>query len=50
MGLEFPNLEWSPDFKVKVIIPLLMKSKVSPNESIVQKARRNVEAKFSMFS
>ncbi len=34
MGLQFPNLEWSPDFEIKVIIPLLMKSEVSPNENI----------------
>jgi hypothetical protein len=34
MGLQFPNLEWSPDFGIRVIIPLLMKSEFSPNESI----------------
>jgi hypothetical protein len=50
MGFQFPNLEWSPYFRIKVIIPLLMKSEVSPNESIVQKVRRTVGAISSTFS
>ncbi len=24
MGFQFSNLEWSPNFRIKVIIPLLM--------------------------
>jgi hypothetical protein len=49
MGFQFPNLEWSPYFGIKVIIPLLMKSEVSTNESIAQKVRRTVGAISSMF-
>jgi hypothetical protein len=49
MGLQFPNLEWSPNFGIKVIIPLLMKYEVNPNESIAQKARKSVGAISSMF-
>jgi hypothetical protein len=49
MGLQFPNLEWSPDFEIKVIIPLLMKSEISPNESIAQKAKRSEGAILSTF-
>jgi hypothetical protein len=50
MGFQFPNLEWPPYFGIKVIIPLLMKSEVSTNESIAQKVRRTVGAISSMFS
>jgi hypothetical protein len=50
MGLQFPNLEWSPDFGIKVIIPLLMKFEVNPNENITWKAGRSVGAIFSTFS
>ncbi len=49
MGLQFPNLEWFLDFRIKVIIPLLIKSEVSPNESIARKARKSVGAIFSTF-
>jgi len=49
MDLQFPNLEWSPNFRIKVIIPLLMKSKINPNENIAQKARKSVGAISSMF-
>jgi hypothetical protein len=49
MGLQFPNLEWSPDFGIKVIILLLIKSEVNPNESIVQKAKKSMGAISSMF-
>ncbi len=50
MGLQFPILEWSLDFKIKVIIPLLMKYEIKPNERIARKVRRNVGAISSTFS
>jgi hypothetical protein len=50
MGLHFPNLEWSSNFGIKVIILLLVKFEVSPNENIVRKARRNEGVIFSTFS
>jgi hypothetical protein len=30
IGLQFPSFEWSPDFEIKVILPLLMYSDVNP--------------------
>jgi len=50
MGFQFPNLEWYPDSGIKVIIPLLMKFEVSPDDSIAQKVRKSMGAISSTFS
>ncbi len=47
---QLPSLEWSPDFRMKVMVPLLMKSEVSPQASIARNARRRVGAISSTFS
>ncbi len=42
IGCQFLSFEWSPDFGIKVIMPLLMYSEVSPHASMVLKANSNV--------
>jgi hypothetical protein len=44
IGHQFPSFEWSLDFKIKVIMPLLMYSEVSPRASMALKANSNVGA------
>ncbi len=44
IGCQFPSFEWSPDFEIKVIMPLLMKSEVSPRASMALKASNSVGA------
>ncbi len=44
IGRQFPNFEWSLDFKIKVIMPLLMYSEVNPHVSMALKASSNVRA------
>jgi hypothetical protein len=44
IGCQFLNFEWSPDFGIKVIMPLLMYYKVSPRASMALKASSSVGA------
>ncbi len=44
IGHQFPNFEWSPDFRIRVIMPLLIYSKVSPCASMALKASSSVGA------
>jgi hypothetical protein len=34
IGRQFPSFEWSPDFGIKVIMPLLMYSEVNPHANM----------------
>jgi hypothetical protein len=44
IGRQFPSFEWSPDFGIRVIMPLLMYSEVNPRASMALKANSNVGA------
>ncbi len=44
IGRQFPSFEWSPDFGIKVIMPLLMYSEVNSCASMALKANSSVEA------
>ncbi len=44
IGCQFPSFEWSPNFRIKVIMPLLMYSKVNPCASMALKANSSVGA------
>ncbi len=50
IGRQFPSLESSSDFGIKMILLLLMKAEVSPEESIARNARRSVGVVSSTFS
>jgi hypothetical protein len=41
---QFPRFECSPDFGIRVIMPLLMYSKVSPRAGMALKASSSVGA------
>jgi hypothetical protein len=47
IGCQFPSFEWSPDFGIRVIMPLLMYSEVSPHASMALKASSSVGASHS---
>jgi len=42
IGCQFPSFEWSPNFEIKVIMPLLMYSEINPHASMALKANSNV--------
>ncbi len=44
IGCQFPSFEWSPDFGIRVIMPLLMYSEVNPCASMALEASSNVGA------
>jgi hypothetical protein len=44
IGHQFPSFDWSLDFRIRVIMPLLMYSKVSPHVSMALKASSSVGA------
>jgi hypothetical protein len=44
IGRQFPNFEWSSDFGIKVIMPLLMYFEVNPCVSMALKASSTVGA------
>jgi hypothetical protein len=41
---QFPSFEWSPDFRIRVIMPLLMYYKVNPCASMALKASSSMGA------
>jgi hypothetical protein len=42
IGHQFPNFEWSPDFRIRVIMLLLMYSELNPHASMALKASSSV--------
>ncbi len=44
IGRQFPNFEWSPNFGIRVIMPLLMYSEVNPRASMALKVSSSVGA------
>ncbi len=42
IGCQFPSFEWSPNFGIRVIMPLLMYSEVNPCASMALKASNSV--------
>ncbi len=42
IGRQFPSFEWSPDFGIMVIMPLLMYSEVTPHATMALKANSSV--------
>ncbi len=44
IGHQFPSFEWSLDFGIKVIMPLLMYSNVNPCASMALKASSSLGA------